>query len=468
MKRFAARRFLSLVALAMVLAVAPGCGKGPLPTAAIGEQREPNPRERLAELAQRYQSAKSYQDAGELRFLVDGAPEDEFRSLPFSVAMVRPNKVRVHALDTMSVADGKKLHSMVQSLPGQVVVQPAPAKFTLAALQTDEMLVDAMRGQLQVDMPQLTLLAAENPIEILSRDATPKQLSDSEFQGQKCWRIELAGPEGRAVMWIEKDSGLLVKYEFPLDEIRKRFPLAKLWAEFRGARVDDTIEDVAFQVEIPEDIKLVTRFVMPPPAAPPAILSQPIADFTFIGLDGTAIGRESLAGKVVVIDLWATWCGWCFEGLPLLQKVYDQYKDNDQVAFLAVSKDEPNVSNAQVLDAFEKNKLTLPIVRDQEQISDRVFQLEGLPTTIVIGKDGTVQHYHVGYDAKLAETLPGQLDKLLAGENLAQPVLDKYEEEKKAFEQRLSEVLAEQPAPKTEEVPAAEEEVASQPGGPLL
>jgi thiol-disulfide isomerase/thioredoxin len=445
------RPTLRLLLAALLIA---GCGKSSSPTASINAPQKPNPREVVEQLAARYRAAKTYQDAGELRFLVDGAPEDQYRSLPFSVALVRPNKLRVHALDTMSVADGTLLRSMVQSLPGQVLQLDCPKKITTRALESDAMLNDAMHGQLDVDLPQLVLLAGDDPIETLTRDCTLTQLADSEFQGRKCTRIELAGPAGRGVMWIEKDSGLLVKYEFPLDEIRRRFPLARLWAEFRGATVDSSIEDVAFEVELPEDVKVVKKFVLPPPAAPPALLAQQPEKFTFVALDGTALGSESLAGKVVVLDLWATWCGWCFEGLPLLQKVYDQYKDNDEIEFLAVSKDDLTVSNAAVAEAFAKHNLTIPIVRDQEQLADRVFQLEGLPTTIVLGKDGTVQYYHVGYDAKLAETLPAELDKLLTGENLAQPVLDTYEQQKQEFEQRLSEVLVEsgQPQRSDEEV----------------
>ncbi len=159
-----------------------------------------------------------------------------------------------------------------------------------------------------------------------------------------------------------------------------------------------------------------------------------------------------------MLDLWATWCGWCFEGLPLLEQVYQKYKDNDEIVFLAVSKDDLTVTNAAVAEAFEKHNLTIPIVRDQEQIADRVFQLEGLPTTIVLGRDGTVQYYHIGYDPKLPETLPAYLDKLLAGENLAQGELDAYEQEKAAFEKRLSDVLVE-----SDDSPSAQPEVAGKP-----
>lgn len=417
-----------------------------------------NPRERLAALADRYQHAQTYQDAGELRFLVEGAPEDEFRSLPFSVALERPNRIRVHALDTTSVADGKLLRAIVQSLPGQVLVESCPARLRLADLYADEMLASAMRGQLEVELPQLVLLAGDDPLATLARDCTATQLSDSEFQGRKCRRVALDGPAGKSVLWIEADSGLLVKYEFPLDEIRKKFPLARLWAEFRGVRIDEPIDAVAFEVELPADVKLVKRFVLPPPEAPPEPLSKPADEFTFIRLDGTAIGRESLAGKVVVLDMWATWCGWCFEGLPLLEQVHQRFKNNDQVVILAVNKDDPAISNAKVEESFARHNLTIPIVRDQQQIAERVFQLQGLPTMVVLGRDGTIQDYHVGYDPQMASTLTAKLERLLAGENLAQGQLDAYDQEKQAYEERLSEVLVE-----SGESPPGEPEVARKP-----
>lgn len=436
------------------LLIALGCQKQSAPTA---QKASTSPRQRLAQLADRYQQAQTYQDAGELRFLVEGAPENEFRSLPFSVAIERPNKIRIHALDTMSVADGELFRSIVKSLPGQVLVHSCPEKLNPGTFTADEMLAASMRGQLDVEMPQLLLLVGDDPLAALTRDSTATQLADSEFQGKKCHRIELAGPAGKSELWIEAESGLLVKYEFPLEEIRRKFPLARLWAEFRGARIDEAVDPVAFAVELPSDIKLVKRFVMPPPEAPPEPLNKPIEEFTFIGMDGTAVGRQSLAGKVVVMDVWATWCGWCFEGLPLLEKVYQQYQDDDRVAFLAVNKDELAVSNAKVEETFDKHRLTLPIVRDVDQISDRVLHLEGLPTMVVLGTDGTIQYYHVGYDPQLTETLPATIERLLAGENLAQAELDAFEREKQAYEERLSEVLieADDPTPEVARKPGS-------------
>lgn len=443
---------------AIFVLAAVGCQRNSGTSGTPAAERQPSPRERLAELADTYRRATTYQDAGELRFLVDGAPENEFRSLAFSVAFERPNKIRIHALDTVSVADGELVRAIVQSLPGQVLVQSCPDELSPSSVYANEMLAQAMRGQLDVELTQLLLLVGEDPLATLARDCTLTQLSDSEFQGKKCRRIALEGPSGKGVLWIEAQSGLLVKYEFPLDEIRKKFPLVRLWAEFRGARIDDPVDPVAFQFELPEDSKLVKRFVKPPPAAPPEPLSKPVDAFTFVALDGTAVGSESLAGKVVVMDVWATWCGWCFEGLPLLEKVYQRYKDNDRIVFLAVNKDDPAVSNANVEQAFKQHNLTIPIVRDVEQITDRVFHLQGLPTMIVLGPEGTIQDYHIGFDPNLTETLPPKLERLLAGHNLAQQELDKHELEKQAYEERLAEVVIDDV-----ELPTGNPEVARKP-----
>ena len=151
-------------------------------------------------------------------------------------------------------------------------------------------------------------------------------------------------------------------------------------------------------------------------------------------MKGGEVTRDSLKDKVVVLDMWATWCGWCFRGFPNLQKVYDGFKDNDKVVILAVNTDDPRVTDAEVRKSFADAQVSLPIVRDEKQMSDKIFQVQGLPTMVILGTDGTVQDYHIGYDEKLSETLPKKLDALLAGQSITQEQLDKYAEEQKKFE----------------------------------
>jgi len=70
-----------------------------------------------------------------------------------------------------------------------------------------------------------------------------------------------------------------------------------------------------------------------------------------------------------------------------------------------------------------------------------LFQVRAFPTCILLGANGTVQEYLVGYDPKLADNLPLKIEQLLAGENLARQELEAYERERAAYEERLSEAL---------------------------
>jgi thiol-disulfide isomerase/thioredoxin len=400
----------------------------------------------LKQMTAAYRDATSYEDAGELHLSIaeSGEQPQETQPLPFSVALDRPNKIRAQSLQGTVVANGEKLIAYIDPLEGQMLSLPCPEKLTVENVIPDRMLAEAMRGQLNVQLQQLPLLLAAEPLKELAEGDKPIALEDAEFRGETCQRVAVRGSQGTTVFWISPENHLLRKIEFPTDAMKQKFSLSScsLWAEFNGARANTPIAAEAFTVNIPDGTKLLKRFLAPPPTAPSSLLAQVPADFVFINLQGEPVNRESLKDKIVVLDMWATWCSWCFEGFPNLEKVYQQYKDNDRIVILAVSRDEPSVSDEQLRQAFQKANLSIPIVRDQEQLTGKVFQVEGLPTMVILGADGTVQDYHIGYDANLANTLPKKLDRLLAGESLAKDELDKYEEERKAYEEQLSDALA--------------------------
>lgn len=68
--------------------------------------------------------------------------------------------------------------------------------------------------------------------------------------------------------------------------------------------------------------------------------NDPAADFTAIDLAGNPVKLSSLKGKVIYVDLWATWCGPCMQEMPYFEKLKVKYKDNPNVAFVSLSIDD--------------------------------------------------------------------------------------------------------------------------------
>ena len=186
-------------------------------------------------------------------------------------------------------------------------------------------------------------------------------------------------------------------------------------ADFTNAQLNGDVDPKAFQFEVPTGAEIV-QFLVPPDIA--QLLGKPVPNFKFVDLAGKPVTPASLAGKVAVVDFWATWCGPCRQSLPNLQKVYEQYKKNPKVAFYAVSVDRPKITNSEVAKTFEELKVDVPIVRETNLRGD-IFKTQGaIPSTFIIDAKGIVQDCESGANPRLAEVLPEKLDKLLAGRNI--------------------------------------------------
>lgn len=122
---------------------------------------------------------------------------------------------------------------------------------------------------------------------------------------------------------------------------------------------------------------------------PPGLQAVP---FELTALDGTRVKSRDLAGKVVLLNFWATWCGPCKEEMPSLARLQKQF-DPAQFVLLTVTADVQRHGIAQFLSHAG---VTLPVLFDEDQEVSRSFMVRGLPTTIVIGRDGTLTGRAVG------------------------------------------------------------------------
>lgn len=114
--------------------------------------------------------------------------------------------------------------------------------------------------------------------------------------------------------------------------------------------------------------------------------------FELTSLDGTRVKSRDLAGKVLLLNFWATWCGPCKEEMPSLARLQQQF-DPAQFVLLTVTTDVQRQGIAQFLSHAG---VTLPVLFDEDQEVSRSFMVRGLPTTIVIGRDGTLSGRAVG------------------------------------------------------------------------
>lgn len=109
----------------------------------------------------------------------------------------------------------------------------------------------------------------------------------------------------------------------------------------------------------------------------------------FTTLEGETFTRGDLQGKVILVNAWATWCGPCVLEMPGFQKVYDDYKDQGFLV-LGVSRDH---EGPQKVRAFlERKEITYPVAMSADVDLGGITEVTTLPTSYLIGRDGTIRH----------------------------------------------------------------------------
>jgi peroxiredoxin len=132
------------------------------------------------------------------------------------------------------------------------------------------------------------------------------------------------------------------------------------------------------------------------------LAGQPAPDFVLKSSGGENMRLSEYRGDVVMINFWATWCGPCRQEMPLLDDLYSRYQ---RVGFnlLGVNIDDDSGRAMQMIEELE---VSFPVLFDESKEVSKLYQVEAMPVTVLVDREGTVRHVHHGYK-------PGYEDKYL-------------------------------------------------------
>jgi len=143
-------------------------------------------------------------------------------------------------------------------------------------------------------------------------------------------------------------------------------------------------------------------------------------DFSLQDMKGKTFKLSDLKGKVVILDFWATWCGPCRMEIPDLNAIHKEYKTKGAVV-VGIALDEGG--KADLVKGMKKYKLIMdyPVLIGEGNFKNKTFaafaeaagiQIEGIPTTFILDKEGNIVNHYVGVQEK--KVFVDELNKILA------------------------------------------------------
>jgi peroxiredoxin len=358
-----------------------------------------------------YGKLKTLELAGDFTGDIEAAGQHTGGKIPFTASFESPNKFRHTAKDDILIgSNGDKayayasqdnLFARLDAPKDKVDTKDLPAGFR-------EVLVD--------QNPSLRLaLAKDAGKELIENAADIAKVDDTRINDK-------AYPTLKLTLWDKTSATLSVDPDTHLI----RFAAIDVRAQLEERKIPDikkAMYTVDYTTITPDALVKAEQFAWAPPAGakdikdikePPAapgeqdsamaLIGKEVPDFKLPDLDGKTVSKKDLMGKVYILDFWATWCPPCRASLPHLDKLYQSQKTAGLQVFAVNLQEEKE----KVQEFVTNTKLGLHILLDTEGKTSIPFKAEGIPETVVVGKDGKVVKVFVGFDPG---TTPEELKK---------------------------------------------------------
>ena len=403
--------------------------EAPAAPAADAATVEPKAAEALRKMADFYHGLKRLRLELGVQLHMQAEGQKQELTNAWNIALQRPNQLAIlhtNGQDALNfICDGSNTFVYIPAAK-RYLQQPAPANLDSYFEGDTE-----PGNLLQHGIPFFAILIAPQPYQaLLEGVAGVKYIGTEKWQGVECHRVRGLQQQFDWDMWLEAGPQPLVRRV--VMDLSKGIQVAAAAAPqmtnaqwqmeilFNRYEVNPTIAGEAFRFTPPASAKKVEslRPQQEEEESPSPLVGKVAPALDLDLLDGGKLSLAKHRGKdVVVLDFWATWCGPCRRSLPLLDAVAARYRGKGVVVY-AVNQREPADT---IKNFLAKEKINLPVALDREGAAGSAYGVEGIPQTVVIGKDGLVQSVHVGFSPDLKDLLGRELDDLLAGKGPVAP-----------------------------------------------
>lgn len=339
------------------------------------------------------------------------------QSVHYVMTLQRPNRlsavVQPGDSGTTVISDGK--NAVIYPVDDKkYVIEEAPAQLKPLMANVGQM------PALQLGMLASAALMEKKPsVELLEGVSEGTYVGTEKLAGVECHRLRLQQDADLMdwEIWIEAGERPLI-HKIAVDYSRRLKAMGPRGEGIKIAMdavmtdwaVDPALKETDFAFTAPQGVKKVRSL------DEHALLGEVAPVFDLDLLDGGHMQLADHKGKeIVILDFWATWCGPCVRALPTISKVAEKYREKG-VAFYAVNIDE---MPEDVTKFLEEKELKLTVAMDKGGKVAELYKVEGIPQTVIVGKDGLVQVVHIGASNKLEDELSKELEELLAGKSLA-------------------------------------------------
>jgi peroxiredoxin len=139
------------------------------------------------------------------------------------------------------------------------------------------------------------------------------------------------------------------------------------------------------------------------------LTGQSAPDFALKSATGENLRLSEYRGDVVMINFWATWCGPCRQEMPLLDDLYTRY---ERVGFnlLGVNIDD---DSRRAMQMVKDLGVSFPVLFDDSKVVSELYQVEAMPVTVIVDREGLVRYVHHGYKPGYEEHYLTEIRSLL-------------------------------------------------------